>query len=453
MPRVLVVDDDAAVRRSIEARLCGAGYSVQTAESGEQGVEMGLTGAFDVVLTDLKMPGLSGIELLQKLRDRRIDSAFIVMTAFATVDVAVEAMKRGAVDFVQKPFLRDELFARLRAATERRRLERQVRLLERHAQARGSLDAIVGASEAIGRVRAFVSRAAQASGTVLVTGETGTGKELVARAIHAEGPRSERPLVPVNCAALTESVLESELFGHTRGAFTGATEARAGLVEHAHTGTLFLDEIGTMPKVLQAKLLRVLEAGEIRRVGENQQRMVDVRFVAATNLDLAKAVAAGEFRQDLFYRLNVLHVHLPALRERPGDIPILIEHFLERYGRQWGVNGVTEAAHAALLRYPYPGNVRQLEHIVQRAVTVAQGPHIDEADLPEDLVLPAAAAGVAGARGRAEREELLNAIERHRGELSEVARDLGVSRTTLWRMIRRHGLGDAAIRPTPRFQS
>jgi len=281
---------------------------------------------------------------------------------------------------------------------------------------------------------------------VLVTGETGTGKELVARALHAASSRAGHAFVALNCAALTDSLLDNELFGHARGAFTGAASARPGLIEHAHTGTLFLDEIGTMPPALQAKLLRALESGEVRRIGENEARKVDVRFIAATNTDLQGAVDAGRFRADLFYRLNVHRIHLPALRDRQGDAEVLIDHFLRRYGAVTEITSYSDAARAALLKYEYPGNVRQLEHIVQRAVAVARGPLIEPDDLPEELFAcrqtdpasHAADGSVAAARERAERDMIVATITRHRGELSAAARELQVSRTTLWRMMKKH---------------
>src|SRR4051812_7930786 len=348
--------------------LRGAGYTVEAAASGEDGVAMAKGNIYDVILSDMRMPGISGLDVLKRLRDQRVDSAFIVMTGFGTVDTAVEAMKLGAVDFVQKPFFRDELLMRVKSVADRRQLARQVDLLQRQARtAVPSLDALIGNSEAMQRVKDLIVRAAAAPGTVLITGETGTGKELVARAIHAGSARAARPFVAINCAALTDSLLENELFGHARGAFTGAAAARPGLIEHAQGGTLFLDEIGTMPKPLQAKLLRSLESGEVRRVGENETRHVDVRFLAATNLDIQAATDAGEFRSDLFYRLNVHRIHLPPLRDRGDDIRVLIDHFIGRFGGGTVV-GSTPGATAALLAYPYPGNVRQLQHVLQRAV-------------------------------------------------------------------------------------
>src|SRR4051812_36446769 len=438
----------------MERMLRGAGYTVQSAETGEEGLTLARGNAFDVILSDMRMPGISGIDVLQRLREQRVDSAFIVMTGFGTVDTAVEAMKLGAVDFVQKPFFRDELLMRVRSAADRRQLARQVDLLQRQIPTSGSLDALIGESAAMRRVKDLVGRAAAAPGTVLITGETGTGKELVARALHAESSRGDKPYVALNCAALTDSLLENELFGHARGAFTGAAAARAGLIEHANGGTLFLDEIGTMPSGLQAKLLRALESGEVRRIGENEPRRIDVRFLAATNADLQHAVATGAFRNDLFYRLNVHRIHLPPLRDRGEDIALLLDHFLRRYSGGTEVTGYSDAARAALLAYDYPGNVRQLEHIVQRAVAVSRGPLIDPSDLPEELFASrtvdaqayAAEGSVAAARERAEREMIVATLAKHRGEIAAAARELQVSRTTLWRLMKKlHISADARV--------
>ena len=444
MARILLIDDDGGVRESMERMLRGAGHVVQSAATGEHGFELARGGGFDVVLSDMRMPGISGLDLLRKLRDSRVDSAFIVMTGFGTVDTAVEAMKLGAVDFVQKPFFRDELLMRVRSATDRRQLARQVDLLQRQVEPQGSLEALIGTSPPMQRTKELIERAASAGGTVLITGETGTGKELVARAIHAASPRASRPFVALNCAALAESLLEAELFGHARGAFTDAGQAREGLIEHANGGTLLLDEIGTMPRGLQAKLLRALEAREVRRLGENETRMVDVRFVAATNIDITGAVEAGQFRSDLYYRLNVHRIHLPPLRERGHDIRALIDHFIHRFGAG-AVTGCTAAAYSVLAGYQYPGNVRQLQHVIQRAVAVARGTEIDVDDLPEEvLAAPAAASAfegsVAAARERAEREMIIAALSRNNGEVTSAAREMQVSRTTMWRLMKKHGI-------------
>ncbi len=444
MARLLVIDDDEGVRESITRMLRAAGYTVQTATSGEEGFELARGDAFDVILSDLRMSGLSGIEVLKQLRDVRVDASFIIMTGFGTVDTAVEAMKLGAVDFVQKPFFRDELLMRVKSAAERRQLARQVDLLQRQNQPHPSLAALVGESKAMARVKDLIHRAADAPGTVLITGETGTGKELAARAIHAGSGRAAKAFVAVNCAALTESLLEAELFGHAKGAFTGAASAREGLIEHAEGGTLFLDEIGTLSNALQAKLLRALESGEIRRIGENASRHVDVRFLTATNIDLKAATTTGEFRTDLYYRIHVHHVHLPPLRERTGDIPLLVAHFLARNGPARGVSGCAPEAMAILTAYTYPGNVRQLEHIIQRAIAIARPPDLTPDDMPEELLAepdaPAPDGGVAAAREKAEREMVVAALARHHGEIGATARDLQVSRTTMWRLMKKHGI-------------
>ncbi len=447
MSRILVIDDDQGVRDSMTRMLRGAGYSVETAETGEQGLTLAQGNAFDVILSDMRMPGISGLDVLRKLRNQRIDAAFIVMTGFGTVDTAVQSMKLGAVDFVQKPFFRDELLLRVKSVADRRQLARQVDLLQRQVRsALPPLEALVGDSEAMQRVKDIIVRAAAAPGTVLITGETGTGKEIAARAIHALSARAERAFVALNCAALTDSLLENELFGHARGAFTGAAAARAGLIEHASGGTLFLDEIGTMPAGVQAKLLRALEAGEVRRIGENEPRRVDVRFVAATNVDLQAAVDAGVFRSDLYYRLNLHRIHLPPLRERRGDVEQLITFFLAEVGAPAGVTGISDAARQALAAYDYPGNVRQLEHIIQRAVAVARATVLEPDDLPEELFASrqvdaqatAADGTVAAARERAEREMIVTTLARNSGEMTATARELQVSRTTLWRLMKKH---------------
>ena len=445
MPRILVIDDDHAVRESVARILRSAGHTVDAAHNGEDGFELARPNTYDVILSDLKMPGMSGLEVLAQLRAHRVDSTFIIMTGFGTVESAVEAMRLGAVDFMQKPFFRDEILLRVKAAVDRRQLVRQVGLLQKQLPRGGGLDALVGDSDTMQRVRALIARAATTPGTVLITGETGTGKELAARAVHAASPRASGPFVALNCAALSESLLENELFGHARGAFTGATTAREGLIEHASGGTLFLDEIGTMASGLQAKLLRSLDSGEVRRIGENTTRRIDVRFVAATNVDLKSAVDRGHFREDLFYRLNVFRVHLPPLRQREGDVRQLTEYFVARYGVPAGVAGLTPAAWEAVLAYPFPGNVRELEHMVQRAVAVAPGHEIDSPDLPEELLAadpPAAApeGSVTAARERAEREMVVAALERTRGEIAAAARELHVSRTTLWRLMKKHDL-------------
>ncbi len=445
MARILLIDDDPGARNVLSVMLREAGYAVETAESGERGLELALSSLFDVIVSDMRLPGLSGLDVLRELRERRIDTALIMMSGYGTIEAAVEAMKLGASDFVQKPVFQEELLLRVAAAVERRQLTRQMRLLERRLQGADPLRALVGDSEPMVRIRALIPRVAQAPGTVLVTGETGTGKELVARAVHAASPRAAGPFVTFSCAPVSEVQLEHELFGYARGAFAGAGTARKGLIEHADGGTLVLDEVGLLPLDLQARLDRVLDTGEVRRVGAYESRSVDVRFIAITNADLAEAVAAGKFRDDLFHRLNVHHIHLPPLRERPGDVERLVEHFLTVYS-VGAPYELTAGAWRALLSYDYPGNVRELDHVIQRAVAIAHDRTIDLADLPDHVVCAAETAarererGVAAARDRAERAEILSALSRHRGDLGAVAADLQVSRTTLWRLMRKHGI-------------
>jgi DNA-binding NtrC family response regulator len=331
MARILVIDDDPGARNVLSVMLRQAGYAVEAADSGERGLELALSGIFDVIVSDMRLPGISGLEVLRELRERRIDTALIMMSGYGTIEAAVEAMKLGASDFVQKPVFQDELLLRVSAAVERRQLARQMRLLERRLQGADPLGALVGDSEPLARIRALIPRIAQAPGTVLITGETGTGKELVARAIHAASPRAAGPFVTFSCAPVSEIQLEYELFGYARGAFAGAVSARKGLLEYADGGTLVLDEVGLLPVELQARLDRVLDSGEVRRVGAPESRTVDVRVIAVTNADLLQAVAAGRFREDLLHRLNVHHLHLPPLRERPGDVERLVEHFLALY--------------------------------------------------------------------------------------------------------------------------
>jgi two-component system response regulator HydG len=445
MARVLVIDDDPGALTTLTVMLRQAGYAVETAESGERGVEIALSGVFDAILSDMRLPGMSGLDVLRQLRERRIDTALLIMTGYGTVETAVEAMKLGAVDFVQKPVFRDELLMRLTAAIERRQLARQVRVLERRLDVADPLRALIGDSAPMARVRELVRRVAAAPGTVLITGETGTGKELVARAIHAESGRASGPFVTFSCAPVSEVHLELELFGHVKGAFPGATVARRGLLEHADGGTLMLDEIGLLPMDLQARLARVLDSGDVRRVGGRDDCRVDVRVIAVTNTDLAAAVAGGTFRDDLLHRLRVHHVHLPPLRERPGDIERLVEHFLKVYSLDAPCE-MSAGAWRAILSFEYPGNVRELGHVVQRAIAIAQDRTIDLADLPETVVAAAqqnvqtAEGGVAAARDRAERGEIVSALARHQGDLVAVAADLQISRTTLWRLMRKHGI-------------
>jgi two-component system NtrC family response regulator len=387
MDTILVVDDEANYLTVMEALLGEAGYEVLTAPGGQEALRIAGSTDLDLVLTDMKMPRMNGLELLEELKRLYPDLPVIMMTAFGTVEKAVAAMKIGAFDYILKPFKNEELLVTIAKALEHRRLVLQNRLLQADLGNKYGFPNIVGESKAMREILALVKRVAASRATVLVSGESGTGKELIARAIHLQSPRAAKPFISVNCAALTETLLESELFGHERGAFTHAVAMRKGRFELADGGTLFMDEVAEMSPALQVKLLRVLQEMEFERVGGNKTIKVDVRVVAATNRDLKLEVEEGRFREDLYYRLNVVHLHLPPLRERQEDIPLLAAHFIGKYARENArgeVHLTPEALHV-LLRYPWPGNVREVENVMERAVILCAGNRITPQDLPGEL--------------------------------------------------------------------
>src|SRR5215218_1513871 len=378
---LLIVDDEGALRLAIAERLADHGYAVEQAGSGEEAVQRLAEFAFDVLITDLRLPGIGGREVLDAALERYPDIIAIVITGYGTVKDAVEAIKQGAADFITKPFQFDALLHVLRSAVEQRRLKSENAYLRSQLEDRYRIDGLVGHSRNMRDLFQLLETVAATSSTVLITGETGTGKELAARAIHHNSPRRSNRFVALNCSAIPETLLEAELFGHVRGAFTGAVGTRQGRLEQAHNGTLFLDEIGTMSPALQAKLLRVLQEREFERVGDSHTIKIDVRVIAATHSDLARMVADGTFREDLFYRLNVLP-------ERREDIPLLVQHFLQRLASDSGRAGMTVSQDALrrLMAYRWPGNVRQLENAVERALAFSQGrTHIDVPDLPPEI--------------------------------------------------------------------
>jgi two-component system response regulator HydG len=384
--RVLVVDDDASLRRSL-ARILGArGFLVSTADGGEAALEQVGSGEEpDVALIDLKMPGMDGLELLSRIKAKRPEVAVIMMTAFADVDTAIAAVKGGAYHFLTKPFLSNDAVAlTIAKAAEHRRLTSRARHLEERLEAQERFGELIGTSVAMQEVYRLVMGVANTTSTVLVLGESGTGKELVARAIHQRSDRASKPIVTVNCAAIPKELVESELFGHVRGAFTGAHAARAGLFESAHGSTIFLDEVGDLPLPAQVKLLRTLQEGEVKRVGSDETRIVDVRVVAATNVDLSAKLASGAFRRDLYYRLNVIAIHLPALRDRADDTLLLTHHFMQKLARRMGrePKRIGASAMEAIRRYAWPGNVRELEHAIEHAFVLSQTQEIGASDLP-----------------------------------------------------------------------
>src|SRR5919107_5613075 len=393
MAKLLIVDDEQGMRQLLSLVFGRAGHSVRAAESGRRAVEMLRTEPADVIVSDVKMPDMSGIEMLRAVREFLPDAAVVMMTAFATVETAREAFKLGADDFIQKPFDVDELKLIVEKALERLALKKENESLKSENEAliknqreRGRLDQIIGRSERMQAVYQMIETVAAVQSTVLITGESGTGKEMVAPAVHNLSPRSDKPFMPINCGAFTETLLESELFGYVRGAFTGATANRKGLFEAADRGTIFLDEIGEMSPAMQVKLLRVLQERKVRPVGAHEESDVDARVIAATNRDLKSMAAAGTFREDLFYRISVIPIELPPLRERREDIPDLVAHFTEKFCAQTGRKlGVSPKSMELLERYDWPGNVRELEHTIERAVALERTDAIQPERLPEHV--------------------------------------------------------------------
>ncbi|MCE5335993.1 MAG: sigma-54 dependent transcriptional regulator [Desulfobacteraceae bacterium] len=390
MDTVLIVDDERNYLLVLEALLSDEGYQVITASGAEHGLELMQEHDLDVVITDMKMPGLDGMEFMDRIRLSEPDLPIIMMTAYGSVEKAVEAMRKGAFDYILKPFKNEELKLTIRKAIDHYHLIRQNRQFARELQDRYHFGNIIGKSAQMQRIFQLIEKVAPTKATVLVTGESGTGKELIARAIHYNSPRNGRPFISVNCGALPETLLESELFGHEKGAFSGAVNQRKGRFELAHEGTLFLDEISEMSFPLQVKLLRVLQEMEFDRVGGTHTLKVDVRMVAASNRKLKEEVAAGRFRADLFYRLNVVNVYLPPLRERTDDVPLLVNHFLAKYSKENDQEtiGMSADAMKCILDYAWPGNVRELENVIERAIILSDGRAIQVKDLPSEVREP-----------------------------------------------------------------
>jgi len=452
--RILVVDDKENILK-LFARILGDTYEVTSAADGGRAISLIGGQEFDVIVTDLRMPGADGFEVLRAAKARSPETEVVMMTAYATVQDAVTAMKEGAYDYLQKPFDPDDATLVIARALERKRLRAQADSLRRELEGVYSFHNLVGKSAPMKDVYRLLEQAAKLEITVLLNGETGTGKELAARAIHYHSARKERRFVPVNCGALPSELVESELFGHARGAFTGAVGAKPGLFEEAEGGTIFLDEIGELPLPVQVKLNRVLQEKEIRRVGDNRPTQVDVRVIAATHRDLKAEVAAGRFREDLFYRVNVFPVVLPTLRDRREDIPLLASHFLEKHAGalRKDLSGIEADALRALTGYPWPGNVRELENAIERAVAVAKGPKIELRDLPPDVkgtqegAIPGEVLAkmpyreaVDLARDRVSRDYLTVLMREHDGNVTHAAQRAGMERESLHRLLKRYGI-------------
>jgi DNA-binding NtrC family response regulator len=457
-PRILVVDDERMMLRAWEKILAGQGYQVETCENGVEALARFQQETFDVVILDIMMPHLSGMEVLKEIKARHADVEVVMMTAFATIDTAVQAIRTGAYDYLVKPFENIDSVANVvRRAVERKQLIDRNRRLESELEVRDRFEGIVGNAPKMTEVFTLVESVAYSSASVLIQGESGTGKELVAKAIHYRSPRKDRAFVVINCSALTETLLESELFGHVKGAFTGAIATKKGLFEVADGGTIFLDEIGEIPASTQVKLLRVLQEGEVKRVGSNDITRVDVRVVAATNANLEELMKKGIFREDLFYRLNVISVHLPPLRERREDIPLLAYHFLRKYAERMGkkVTKIAPETIALLQMYKWVGNVRELENVIERAVVLEHGDTVRPGDLPAHIG-QSAPAGLDDHKSLAnlpykkakrmalmafEKRYLQTLLSKSGGNISQASRAAGLDRSNFRRILKKYNLG------------
>ncbi len=447
--RILIVDDEEQMRDLLTKVLDKNGYQVSAAGDGEQALALLEKEPVDLVVTDVRMPGVSGLEALKAIKELNPEIVVIIMTAFGSIDQAVQAVKDGAYDYINKPFKIDEMLLTIEKALEERRLRHEVSTLRRELRTRYHFENIIGKSRAMQEVFGLIEHVAGSRSTVMIYGKSGTGKELVAKAIHYNSQRASKSFVAVNCAAIPAELLESELFGHEKGSFTGAIATKVGKFELATGGSLFLDEVGSMRLDLQAKILRALQEREIERVGGTRTIKIDVRVIAATNRDLKKAVEEDTFREDLYYRLNVVPVTLPDLKDRQEDIPLLANHFMQKFAQESNpaIHELSKEAMAILLSYPWPGNVRELENVIERAVTLGRGPAIQASDLPSHL------AGGAGPVEKAlvqeatledlERDYIRAVLRRTKGHQIRAAAILGIDRRTLYRKIRRYN-----IRPT-----
>ncbi|MFB3144254.1 MAG: sigma-54-dependent transcriptional regulator [Candidatus Methylomirabilales bacterium] len=455
--RILVIDDEEDMLENCSRILDRLGYEALLESDGGKGVVRFEQEHPVVTLTDLRMPGMDGLEVLRTIRRIDPEALVILFTAFATVETAVEAVKEGAFDYIPKPFSADQLQVVIeRALTQRRLLDENRRLREQLTETY-RFENIVGRSRLMVQVYDLIKKVAASEANILIVGESGTGKELIARCIHANSSRAARAFIPIDCASLPEHLLESELFGHEKGAFTGAIATRRGLFEEANGGTSFLDEVGDIPLPLQAKLLRVLQERQVRRVGGNRFTDVDVRVICATHQNLADMVQQGNFREDLYYRLNVISLPLPPLRDRPGDTPLLAYHFLRKYAAQSGkkVKAIAPETLELLEAYPWPGNVRELQNVIERAVVLAEGEMVTPAELPANLRLPqkVPAAMVADHLGLKkakrqwveafEREYLITLLKKHQGNISQAAKTAGVDRKTIHRLLKRYRIEHA----------
>ncbi|HEX6501619.1 MAG TPA: sigma-54 dependent transcriptional regulator [Terriglobales bacterium] len=446
---LVIIDDERSVREACREVGQSLGFNAFVADSAEHGYRIIDSHSADVILLDLKLPGADGLEALHQIKTRRPDAVVIVVTGYATVQSAVQAMKSGAYDYVTKPFSLEELKLLLERVAGHLRLKTENRMLREKIKSKQGFGSIIGRAPEMEKLYRIIAKAAQSSHPVLILGESGTGKELVARSIHFSGPFQDKPFIPVDCGSLVPTLIESELFGYVKGAFTGAQQSKDGLLAIAEGGTVFLDEIGELPVDLQAKLLRAIQEKEIRPVGSTKRISINVRILAATNCDLEQGVAQGTFRRDLYFRLNVLSLRIPPLRDRRQDIPLLAEHFLERLNRtSEQPHTISDAAIKALLAYDWPGNVRQLENCLERACALSTGPDIQIADLPSSLTESSSHLGGTAASTKilpmadVERQTILSAIQQLNGDKLMAARLLGIGKTTLYRKLKEYASQD-----------
>jgi len=451
--KILVVDDDTVARDLLAEALKKEGYSVEAYASGEEAIARGREGRVDLVLTDIRMGAVDGLTVLREFKRMSQDTAIVVLTAFGSLEGAIEAIKQGAYDYLAKPFKKEEIKLVVQRSLDHCRLLRENTKFREELKSKDEWSPLVGSSPAMLEVYKLVARVSESRSTVLLQGESGTGKELIARAIHGNSPRREKPFVPVNCGALPDTLLESEMFGYEKGAFTGAVGTKTGLFESANGGTLFLDEVGELGQALQVKLLRVMQDHEVRRVGGTTSIKVDVRIIAATNRDLEQFVKEGKFRDDLFYRLNVVRITLPSLKERQEDIPMLAHHFLQKCaaGATTAVRGFHPDTLDCLKRYRWPGNVRELENAIERAVSLSHGPLLTPDDLPAAIRqasnppdqkpdLPETAESIYLTLEEVEKRHLMRVLKETKGNKVKAAKILGIDRRTLYRMAERFGL-------------
>jgi DNA-binding NtrC family response regulator len=445
---LMVVDDDENIREVCRTVAEESGLKAWDVGTAEEALEMLELASIDIVLTDLRLPGTSGLELLRKVTETHADIAVVMLTQYGTIDSAVEATRMGAADYVTKPFRVEELRARLEQVVHRVELKRENRLLRQQVHTKPGFGGLIGMSARMERVYKMIEKVSVRDHPVLILGESGTGKELVARSIHFLGPRKDKPFVPVDCSALVPTLIESELFGYVKGAFTGAMQAKQGLMEAANGGTLFLDEIGDMPLEMQVKLLRALQQREVKPVGSTERRAINVRIVAATNRDLDLAIKKGEFRQDLFFRLNVVQLKLPPLRDRKSDIPLLVTAFLEKFNDPEGpAKEMTESATSRMMAYDWPGNVRELENAIERAISLGAGPYVNLTDLPTTLQCPSTNRAPVKEEmlplEELERRAIMSTLRQTGGDKQATARLLGIGKTTLYRKLKQYQIDRA----------